>query len=201
MKKIFITSLIATLFASVSINAFAAGKTTLSLDYAQNYLRIKDSDLKKMDHPDGINIKYRHEINHHLGIIGSFTHTAQEEKINVSSFNNFMQLDSMEISYSSLSVGPGYRFNDYISIYGLVGFARSRIEFEGKVGMLGIATIPVSRSIKSKNAFVYGAGVQFNPVKNLAIDVSYEYTKLSYKNIDLDDINIGSWMLGVGYRF
>lgn len=40
----------------------------------------------------------------------------------------------------------------------------------------------------------YGVGVQFNPLPNIAIDASYEHTKLS-------DIKVGTWMLGVGYRF
>ncbi|CNL75428.1 attachment invasion locus protein [Yersinia enterocolitica] len=41
---------------------------------------------------------------------------------------------------------------------------------------------------------VAGAGVQFNLYPNVVIDASYEYSKLS-------DVNVGTWMLGAGYRF
>ncbi|WP_119711034.1 Ail/Lom family outer membrane beta-barrel protein [Arsenophonus endosymbiont of Aleurodicus floccissimus] len=48
---------------------------------------------------------------------------------------------------------------------------------------------------------VYGAGLQTNPVENLAIDVTYEHTKLSFEHTNLKNIKVGTWMLGVGYRF
>ncbi|WP_235977756.1 Ail/Lom family outer membrane beta-barrel protein [Proteus mirabilis] len=40
----------------------------------------------------------------------------------------------------------------------------------------------------------YGLGVQVNPITNLAIDVSYEYSKLY-------DIDFTTWVVGIGYRF
>ncbi|QLK88716.1 hypothetical protein E3U36_09700 [Arsenophonus endosymbiont of Aphis craccivora] len=48
---------------------------------------------------------------------------------------------------------------------------------------------------------VYGAGLQINPVENVAIDVTYEHTKLSFEHTTLKNIKVGTWMLGVGYRF
>jgi putative virulence related protein PagC len=53
-----------------------------------------------------------------------------------------------------------------------------------------------SRSEKS-TSFAYGAGVQFNPTPELAINVGYEGT-----NADLDgNYAINGFNVGVGYRF
>ena len=35
----------------------------------------------------------------------------------------------------------------------------------------------------------------------MSIDVSYEYTKLSFEQFNLNDIKVETWMVGVGYRF
>ncbi|HGJ5898912.1 Ail/Lom family outer membrane beta-barrel protein [Arsenophonus apicola] len=53
----------------------------------------------------------------------------------------------------------------------------------------------------TETELVYGVGLQINPVKNIAIDVAYEYSKLSFEHSNLRDIKFGTWMLGVGYRF
>ncbi|WP_016674751.1 Ail/Lom family outer membrane beta-barrel protein, partial [Yersinia pestis] len=47
---------------------------------------------------------------------------------------------------------------------------------------------------EEQDSLAYGVGMQFNPLNNIAIDASYEYTKLK-------DANIGTWVLGIGYRF
>ena len=51
-------------------------------------------------------------------------------------------------SYSSLMIGPTYRFNDYISLYGNVGMAEMKI----KTGII----IPLQKML-----FAYGAGALF----------------------------------------
>ncbi|MDU5618453.1 MAG: Ail/Lom family outer membrane beta-barrel protein [Klebsiella michiganensis] len=42
--------------------------------------------------------------------------------------------------------------------------------------------------------FSYGAGLQFNPIENVALDFSYEQSRI--RNVD-----VGTWIAGVGYRF
>ncbi|EMB6102605.1 outer membrane beta-barrel protein, partial [Proteus mirabilis] len=50
------------------------------------------------------------------------------------------------------------------------------------------------REKENKISMAYGLGVQVNPITNLAIDVSYEYSKLY-------DIDFTTWVVGIGYRF
>ncbi|WP_016605120.1 Ail/Lom family outer membrane beta-barrel protein, partial [Yersinia pestis] len=46
----------------------------------------------------------------------------------------------------------------------------------------------------SDYGFTYGAGLQFNPAENVALDVSYEQSRI--RNVD-----VGTWVAGVGYTF
>ena len=42
--------------------------------------------------------------------------------------------------------------------------------------------------------FTYGAGLQFNPIENVALDVGYEQNRIR-------SVDVGTWNVGVGYRF
>ncbi|HHD2623197.1 Ail/Lom family outer membrane beta-barrel protein, partial [Escherichia coli] len=42
--------------------------------------------------------------------------------------------------------------------------------------------------------FSYGAGLQFNPMENVALDFSYEQSRIR-------SVDVGTWIAGVGYRF
>ncbi|CQR22773.1 outer membrane protein X [Yersinia enterocolitica] len=56
---------------------------------------------------------------------------------------------------------------------------------------------PTSASDKNSTSdygFTYGAGMQFNPMQNVALDVSYEQSRI--RNVD-----VGTWVAGVGYTF
>ncbi|SUC40558.1 outer membrane protein (attachment invasion locus protein) [Proteus mirabilis] len=55
-------------------------------------------------------------------------------------------------------------------------------------------TTMMEREKENKISMAYGLGVQVNPITNLAIDVSYEYSKLY-------DIDFTTWVVGIGYRF
>ncbi|MFS1539295.1 MAG: Ail/Lom family outer membrane beta-barrel protein [Candidatus Phlomobacter fragariae] len=165
MKKVLIRSTLASVFAFMSANSYAVGESTLSLDYVQNHIRGMD------EKPKGFNIKYRYEIDNHWGAIGSFAYTNKE-------FND--SNSNADFHYYSLNAGPVYRFNEYISAYGLIGMARETFEIkESNVAFMGLA---------------YGVGLQFNPAKNIAIDASYEYSEMK-------EMKINTWMIGFGYRF
>lgn len=86
--------------------------------------------------------------------------------------------------YFSLSFGPSYRFNKNISIYGLIGAARKRIEVKSPL---------ISALRDTETELVYGVGLQVNSLKNMTIDISYEYTKLSFEQSNLNDIKVGGW--------
>jgi len=50
------------------------------------------------------------------------------------------------------------------------------------------------KSDSSDVGFSYGAGMQFNPIENVALDVGYEQSRI--RNVD-----VGTWIAGVGYSF
>lgn len=149
----------------------AAEKHTISAGYAQS--NIKDSDV---DDASGFNLKYRYEFNDDWGIIGSTTYT--KKSYSVTGYG------SGDVKYNSLLVGPTYRVNEYFSAYAALGIARGQDKYSER---------GYSHKIDETSA-AYAAGFQINPIPNVAIDASYEYAKI-------DDTKIGTWMLGVGYRF
>ncbi|HGJ5854401.1 Ail/Lom family outer membrane beta-barrel protein [Arsenophonus nasoniae] len=178
MKKVLIAATVASVFAFMSANSYAVGESTLSLGYAQSHAKVSGEKID--DNPKGFNIKYRYEIDNHWGVIGSFAYTHQGYNF----YYGKMKIADADIDYYSLNAGPVYRFNEYISAYGLIGLAHGKVEARA-VGY---------SADDSATGLAYGVGLQFNPVKNIAIDASYEYSKL-------DEVKAGTWMIGVGYRF
>ncbi|WP_063655933.1 Ail/Lom family outer membrane beta-barrel protein [Candidatus Arsenophonus triatominarum] len=179
MKKVLIASTVASVFAFMSANSYAVGESTLSLGYAQSHLKVGGEKIGD-NNPKGFNIKYRYEIDNHWGVIGSFAYTHQGYNF----YYDKIKVADVDVDYYSLNAGPVYRFNEYISAYGLIGLAHGKVE----VGAEG------DSANDSATRLAYGVGLQFNPVKNIAIDASYEYSKL-------DELKAGTWMIGVGYRF
>ncbi|QAV24511.1 Ail/Lom family outer membrane beta-barrel protein [Proteus hauseri] len=164
--------------STISFGAQAALDNTFSVGYAQSSVKL---DGKKIDDElKGINFKYNYELNDCWGVIGSLTYT----KITYNYYGYWGKVGSTEVNYYSLTAGPNYRFNDYLSAYGLIGFGHANQKdnyFSNKRDY-------------DKTSMAYGLGLQVNPLPNIAIDASYEYSKL-------DKAKFGTWVLGVGYRF
>ncbi|HGJ5854794.1 Ail/Lom family outer membrane beta-barrel protein [Arsenophonus nasoniae] len=179
MKKTLVISSIISTVALISANAHASKENTISVGYAQSSakLGVKGGNIDLDDNAKGLNIKLRYEIDNNWGAIGSFTYTHKGYNFN----GGYAKGD---IDYYAWNVGPAYRFNEYVSVYGLVGIGHGKAEIKS----------PIYSDSDSETGLAYGAGLQFNPVKNIAIDASYEYSKLG-------DLKVGTWMLGVGYRF
>ncbi|PHM73232.1 Ail/Lom family outer membrane beta-barrel protein [Xenorhabdus kozodoii] len=186
MKKALLSSAIVAGLSIVSLTADASGKHTISLGYAQSDIKMQvlgdDLNLNDLNKdPRGLNLKYRYEINDNWGVIGSATYT--KLKINYYDYR-WLAIGNEDITYKSLMAGPTYRFNEYASAYALVGAANIEDHFTAsKLDMR-----------KNKTAIAYGAGLQFNPFSNIAVDVAYEYA-------DLNQAKTGTWVVGVGYRF
>ena len=51
-----------------------------------------------------------------------------------------------------------------------------------------------AKTDSSDVGFSYGAGLQFNPIQDVALDVGYEQSRI--RNVD-----VGTWIAGVGYSF
>lgn len=163
--------------------AYAAGDRTISLGYAQGDVRLGDGnrkDIRLDDDLKGINVKYLHKLSEMFGAIGSFTYT----DLNYDYLNNNVKIGDASFDYYSLMVGPSVHFNEFFSMYALLGIGHGK----AKASVLGYG------KKEEQDSLAYGVGMQFNPLNNIAIDASYEYAKLK-------NANIGTWVLGIGYRF
>ncbi|WP_446471292.1 Ail/Lom family outer membrane beta-barrel protein [Xenorhabdus stockiae] len=186
MKKIILTSLVTLGLSVVSAGAYAAGESTISAGYAQNSIKLYGE--KTEESPKGLNVKYRYESDDNWGVVGSFVYTYGGYEYRDRGF----KVGDSSLSYYSLTAGPSYRINDYVSVYGLIGAAHGEAEFnymywtnwQFRSGSVSV----------SETEFAYGAGLQVNPTSNIALDASYEYTKFN-------EAKVGTWMIGVGYRF
>lgn len=179
MRNITRLSLVLALtFSATSLANAADLRSTITGGYAQSTVWFDGNTLK--DNPAGFNVKYRLELNEELGIITSYTKVNYDESSSYGAGSANLALD-----YHSFMIGPSFRANDYFSAYLMIGGAKG--EAKGTVTGLG------SETLSQTNVSV-GAGFQFNIAKNFTIDTSYEYTKL-------DDVEVGTWVVGAGLSF
>ncbi|HEY3984268.1 outer membrane protein OmpX [Cedecea sp.] len=168
MKKIACLSALACVLA-VSVGTASAATSTVTGGYAQ-------SDMQGVaNKAGGFNLKYRYENDTPLGYIGSFTYT-QKSDTQDGVYNKGQ--------YYGITAGPAYRINDWASIYGVVGVGYGKFQ---------ATEFPAHESV-SDYGFSYGAGLQFNPIENVALDFSYEQSRIR-------SVDVGTWIAGVGYRF
>ena len=173
MKKIACLSALAAVLAFSAGTAVAA-TSTVTGGYAQSDAQ---GAANKMN---GFNLKYRYEQdNNPLGVIGSFTYTEKDRTDASGDYN--------KTQYYGITAGPAYRLNDWASIYGVVGVGYGKFQQTENQGLNRTAS-------NSDYGFSYGAGMQFNPIENVALDFSYEQSRI--RNVD-----VGTWIAGVGYRF
>ncbi|MBK4716696.1 MULTISPECIES: outer membrane protein OmpX [Tenebrionibacter/Tenebrionicola group] len=171
MKKIACLSALACVLAVSAGSAFA-GNATVSGGYAQSDYQGVASKAK------GFNLKYRYEFdNSPVGIISSFTYT---EKDNTSADGIYNKGQ-----YYGLTAGPAVRLADWVSLYGVVGVGYGKYQQTSDYRY---------KSDMSDAGFSYGAGLQFNPIEDVALDFSYEQSRIR-------SVDVGTWMAGVGYRF
>ncbi|MCW0136209.1 outer membrane protein OmpX [Escherichia coli] len=133
-----------------------AATSTVTGGYAQ-------SDAQgQMNKMGGFNLKYRYEEdNSPLGVIGSFTYTEKSHTASSGDYN--------KNQYYGITAGPAYRINDWASIYGVVGVGYGKFQ---------TTEYPTYKHDTSDYGFSYGAGLQFNPMENVALDFSYEQSRI-----------------------
>ncbi|EQB99008.1 Ail/Lom family outer membrane beta-barrel protein [Photorhabdus temperata] len=184
MKRTLVASVVAVGLSVFAFAANASGESTISGGYAQSHVKTDNKDFEKLfdGNPKGFNLKYRYELDNNFGVISSFTYTY----LGYDYYQGGKKVAESDMDYYSLMAGPTYRFNEYVSVYGMVGAAHGKVK--------GSNFITSQSDSKSKTSVGYGVGLQFNPMPNWTIDTSYEYSKL-------DELKIGTWVVGVGYRF
>ncbi|EBI9247887.1 Ail/Lom family outer membrane beta-barrel protein [Salmonella enterica] len=176
MKKSTLSALL--LCAGVmAVPAVHAADHSVSAGYAQSKVR----DFKDIR---GVNVKYRYEGGIPVGLITSFSYMKGERNYSESWEGEHLR-GKEDTRYWSLLAGPALRVSDLVSVYALAGAGSAKSEIK-EAGMGGAS--------KTKTGFAWGAGVQFNPVKNVVIDVGYEGSRVS-------SVAINGFNVGVGYRF
>lgn len=177
MKKLFS---FAALMAVASFHAQAADHT-ISLGYAQ-------TDIKQFNDPlRGFTLKYRFEGNSPLGVMASWTGTADIDTLSgIEPGAKLTTVSETTRSYGSLHIGPVFRFNPLVSSYATLGYSKFSLESK----MVGKGT----SKIEDDN-FGLGGGLEFNVSRSFAVNTGVEYTQL------LDDSRSLTYSLALGYRF
>lgn len=169
MKKVACLSALACVLA-LSVGNAAAATSTVTGGYAQGDMQGVDNKAK------GFNLKYRYENESPLGYVGSFTYIEKD-----ATRDGIYE----KAQYYGITAGPAYRINDWVSAYGVIGLGYGKQQASDTV---------MDHEAKSDYGFSYGAGVQFNPIENVALDFSYEQSRIRH-------VDVGTWIVGAGYRF
>lgn len=194
MKKNAATALILAGSFLVGQSAMAESQT-VSIGWAHG-------KIENANNLNGVNLQYRYEWNSPVSLVTSFTWMSGSEDNSWHDAWGDSYKQQVDTTYYSLLVGPAYRINEYVSLYGLIGAARTKTdvnyEWRNSVGADepgGHKTI--NGSTDSTN-FAYAAGISINPVENLAINIGYEGTRADFYGANYA---INGFNVGVGYRF
>ncbi len=122
----------------------------------------------------GVQLQYRYELNDDWGVMGGMTYTG----------NNYSDSGDGDHHYFSIKAGPTYRITDWASVYTDIGYGYAKDKFSRS----GV------NQDHDTSMLVYGAGLQFNPYQNIVLDAGYEYGSAGH-------VQVGTWNLGVGYKF
>ena len=171
---------LAALISAATFNAQAADHT-FSLGYAQ-------TDIKQFNDPlHGVTLKYRYEGHSPVGFIASWTGTADVDTFSrVDPGPTLTTVSETTRSYSSLHVGPTFRFSPLVSSYATLGYSDFTIESK----VVGAGT----SKIEDEN-FAIGGGFEFNVTRSFAVNTGVEYTE------HLSDSRTLTYSLALGYRF
>ncbi|UWS29998.1 Ail/Lom family outer membrane beta-barrel protein [Erwinia pyrifoliae] len=163
-----------------------ADSHALSIGYAQSRVQ----DFKNLR---GVNLKYRYEPNSLLGVITSFSYmSAGGHEFDSLSWGDTYYDDRIRVKYYSLLIGPSYRINKYVSLYAVSGLGNSKLDLTQNYRHTHYTY--TEHTASNTTSFAYGAGVQINPLENIAIDISYEKSKINAKKIN-------GFSMGIGYHF
>lgn len=169
MKKIACLSALACAL-TLSVGTASAVTSTVTGGYAQGDMQGEQNKAK------GFNLKYRYENETALGYIGSLTYI-EKDSTRDGIYNKGQ--------YYGITAGPAYRINDWVSAYGVIGLGYGKFQTVESL---------VDHHATSDYGFSYGGGLQFNPMENVALDFSYEQSRIRH-------VDVGTWMVGAGYRF
>ncbi len=193
MKKLLL-SLAACATLGISMNA-SASDHTVTLGYAQSKLPVNSLGNVTLK---GANLKYRYEWDSPVSVITSFTYVGANLSFDGQKKNGRKISAYDKYKNMSIAVGPAYRFNEFVSIYGLAGI--NVLKYNGGYKESYNNTLLNDSSLKSRTtSFLYGVGLQINPMANVTLDLGYEGTRKSID--DGSKLKLDGFNVGVGYRF
>ena len=207
MRHLYATILLfTTLLAGIAFPAQAeSGHGAFSVGYAQVHpggvpalsgTGARAGDLK------GINVKYRYEFTDTLGMVTSFSYAGDKNRQLTRYSDTRWHEDSVRNRWFSLMAGPSVRVNEWFSAYAMAGVAYSRVStFSGDYlrvtdnkGKKHDVLTGSDDGRHSNTSLAWGAGVQFNPIESVAIDIAYEGSGSG-------DWRTDGFIVGVGYKF
>ncbi|HCC0886762.1 TPA: Ail/Lom family outer membrane beta-barrel protein [Salmonella enterica] len=169
-----------------AINTAQADTHSFTVGYAQSKIH-GDGNIR------GVNAKYHYQGESPVGIITSLSYMYGNSK--ASGFDEDMGSDyhvKSNVKYGSLMAGPTYQVTDAFSVYGLVGVGMLKARVKENGTWVGG---PYSdTSLATDKGLAWGAGVQMNPVKDVAVNVGYEGNRGILTQMN-------GFNIGVGYCF
>ncbi|MEA9391465.1 Ail/Lom family outer membrane beta-barrel protein [Acerihabitans sp. TG2] len=193
MKKLLL-SLATCVTLAISTNTLA-NDHTVTVGYAQSTLPVMNLGNVALH---GVNLKYRYEGDSSVSLITSLAYMGNDVSYNgVNDFGQKVDAEDKFRNYS-LAAGPAYRFNEFVSIYGLAGVNVFDVKTTQKPNKGNDNSDNKSAHFRT-TSFMYGAGIQINPIKNLALDIGYEGTQKNLGNNST--LKMNGFNVGVGYRF
>nr|WP_290608976.1 Ail/Lom family outer membrane beta-barrel protein [Arsenophonus sp. ENCA] len=149
----------------------------------------------------GVFMRYRYEITDDWGIISSLAYSTKDYNANAGEEKDRISTKSkVSGDYISLMIGPTYRFNEYFSIYGLIGGAYKKVSYESRSQEFkNNVLINSSKNSKSdsKTDLIYGVGMQLNFWQNATLDLDLD---LGYEQSN-GDWKTNAFTIGIGYKF
>ena len=206
MRHLYGAILFLTTLAGIAFPAQAeSGHGAFSVGYAQVHpggvpalsgTGARTGDLK------GINVKYRYEFTDHLGGIISLSYASAKKSRTTITGDKAFHYESLRGRYVSLMVGPVWQVSEQVSIYGMAGMAHTRWSDsvqdyrrdEVTPGYVRENTTASDGHSARHLTLAWGAGLQFNPVETVTVDLAYEVAGHG-------DWRTDAFIVGIGYRF
>lgn len=117
-----------------------------------------------------------------LGMVTSFSYAGDKNRQLTHYSDTRWHEDSVRNRWFSVMAGPSVRVNEWFSAYAMAGVAYSRVStFSGDYlrvtdnkGKTHDVLTGSDDGRHSNTSLAWGAGVQFNPIESVAIDIAYE---------------------------
>ncbi|AWC92315.1 Ail/Lom family outer membrane beta-barrel protein [Morganella morganii] len=217
LKKLFIATV---LFLPTSLSFAAAGDQTLTIGYthlksdgvkntvngmnntiggyaeslSDFYDQTSASTASSSD-PSGMFVNYRYEFDDKFGIIGSFSYATKDYDAKAGAKGPYYNKElrgKVSADYASITAGPTFRFNEYVSVYGMIGGAYKKINYSVTESSYYGKSKYSDNDSKFEAAF--GAGAQFNINGGATLDLSYLHSGSG-------DWKTDAFSIGIGYKF